>query len=277
MAAKKTVGVCLTPVLIDQFDVSKSIVVVIDVLRATTSMCAGIHNGVHSITPVADVDECRKYRDKGYIIAAERNGAKIKDFDMGNSPYEYMSLKLKGKKIAMTTTNGTFALHEAVRLGARKVVIGSFANFNKLVKWLKERNENVILLCAAYKGQPNLEDTIFAGNMVRRLRGQFELFEDSSLIAETLSRSANRRKRFFIRNSSHFNRLNNILQIQKDVKYSLRRDTHPVIPVLHGKVIVELDGETHQQLKAKEGKKAEKKSENGGKKSSKKKKAEKVK
>ena len=94
MAEKKQVGVCLTPTLIEQFDVKDSIVVVIDVLRATSSMCAGLHSGVRSITPVLEVEACRKYREKGYLIAAERNGEKIKGFDIGNSPYSYMEKRV---------------------------------------------------------------------------------------------------------------------------------------------------------------------------------------
>ncbi len=245
MPGKKQVGVCLSPVLIEQFEVSNSIVVVIDVLRATTSMIAGLHTGARSFIPVVGIEECREYKDKGCLIAAERNGEQIEGFDMGNSPYSFLEPEVIGRNIAMSTTNGTQALNEAVRLGAKKVVVGSFANFNKLITWLKEENENVILFCSAWKGKPNLEDTIFAGAMVRRLRGHFALYEDTALIAETLYRAANRRKRYYIRNSSHFNRLMHILQIQKDVKYSLRRDTHPVIPILCEGILVDLESDLY--------------------------------
>ena len=231
---KKRVGVCLSPALINHFDLEDSIVVIIDVLRATTTMCAAFDNGVRSIIPCLEKEIAREYQDKGFLVAGERNGIQIEGFDFGNSPYSFMRDDLAGRDLAMSTTNGTKALDAALERNAKEIVVGAFANFNKLAQYLKQRNENVLLFCAAWKDRPNLEDTIFAGAMVRRLRGQFRLHEDTALMAEALYRSANRRKRWYIRHSSHFNRLWHILQIQKDVKYALRRDTHPVIPVYAG-------------------------------------------
>lgn len=231
---RKKVGVCLTPALMDQFEVDQSIVVVIDILRATTSMCVAFDNGVQTLLPVLNVETCRQYRDKGYFIAAERNGEQIPGFDFGNSPYSFMGPEIQGEKVAMSTTNGTHALNVAREHNAKEIVIGSFANISVLTDYLISRNENVILLCAGWKDRPNLEDTIFAGAMVKRLRGSLELFEDTALIAETLFKMASRRKRYYMNNSSHYHRIVYTLQIQKDVKYALRRDTHPVIPILVG-------------------------------------------
>ena len=237
----KKVGVCLTPALIDHFHVDESIVVVIDVLRATSSICVALDYGVDSITPVVSIEEAKELMEnQGYLGAAERNGEQIEGFHFGNSPYSFMEETLAGKKIAMTTTNGTKALHAARDRGAKEIVIGSFANISVLVRYLVEKNENVILLCAGWRDRPNLEDTIFAGAMVRKLRGHFKLHEDTALIAETLFQVANIRKRYFLFNSSHFSRMMH-LQIQKDVKYCLRRDTHSVIPVLVGDELVLLE------------------------------------
>ncbi|MCB9236166.1 MAG: 2-phosphosulfolactate phosphatase [Bacteroidia bacterium] len=233
-ANKKQVGVCLTPALIDHFDLHDSIVVIIDILRATTTMCVAFDKGMRSIIPVLETDDCQAYRTQGLLTSGERNGIQVEGFDFGNSPHSFMRDDLVGRDLAMTTTNGTKALTAALDRGAKEIVIGAFANFNALAKYLKDRNENVLLFCSAWKDKPNLEDTIFAGAMVHRLRGQFRLHEDTALMAEALYRSANRRKRWYIRHSSHFNRLWHILQIQKDVKFSLRRDTHPVIPIYAG-------------------------------------------
>ena len=241
-STQKIVGVCLTPALIDQFDVANSIVVVIDILRATTSMCVAFDNGVETLLPVLTVEECRKYRKQGYLIAAERNGEQIEGFDFGNSPYSYMGPEIRGRKVAMSTTNGTHALNCARERNAKEIIIGSFANISILVDYLVERNENVLLLCSGWKDRPNLEDTIFAGAMVKRLRGSFELYEDTALIAETLFKMANRRKRYYMHNSSHYHRIVYTLQIQKDVKYALRRDTHQVIPILVGDHLVKMNG-----------------------------------
>ena len=241
-STKKTVGVCLTPALIGQFDVANSVVVIIDILRATTSMCVAIDNGVEALLPVLTVEECRTYREHGYLIAAERNGEQVEGFDFGNSPYSYMGSEIKGRKVAMSTTNGTHALNAAREHNAKEIVIGAFSNISVLVDYLIERNENILLLCAGWKNRPNLEDTIFAGAMVKRLRGNFVLDEDTALIAETLFKMANRRKRYYMNNSSHYHRIVYTLQIQKDVKYALRKDTHQVIPILVGDHLFNLDG-----------------------------------
>ena len=184
--------------------------------------------------PVATLDEARALQQQGFLAAAERNGEQVKGFDFGNSPFSYMTQSIEGKDIVISTTNGTMAIKAAVENKAHEIVVGSFSNLSVLANYLIEQNKNIVMLCAGWKMRPNLEDTIFAGAMVRRLKGHFRRLQDTALIAETLYRNANRRKRYFIRNSSHFNRLFHILQIQKDVKYALRPDTHPVIPKLYG-------------------------------------------
>jgi len=240
--SSKWIGVCMTPKLIGQFELENSIVVVIDVLRATTSMCAAFDNGARSMIPVASLDEAREYKKQGFLSAAERNGEKVEGFDIGNSPFSYMNSDIRGRDICISTTNGTQAIKAAIDHKAMEIVVGSFANLSRLADYLRQRNENVVMLCAGWKEKPNLEDTIFAGAMVKKLRPQFRRLQDAALIAETLYRNANRRKRYFIRNSSHFNRLFHILQIQKDVKYSLRPDTHGVLPKLIGDRLYDLDG-----------------------------------
>jgi 2-phosphosulfolactate phosphatase len=238
---KKWVAVCLSPALIDQFKINEAIVVVIDVLRATTAMCAAFDNGVRSMIPVLSVEEGRAAQAEGFLVAGERNGEQIEGFDFGNSPLQFLTKKIAGKDIVITTTNGTKAIKAAVERDALEVVIGAFSNYSILTHYLLSRNENVVLLCSGWKDQPNLEDTIFAGAMVNRLRKNYRLYEDTALMAETVYRVANRRKRYFLRSSSHFNRLFHILQIQKDVKYSLRRDVHPVIPKLYGERLMLMD------------------------------------
>ncbi|MEQ8573117.1 MAG: 2-phosphosulfolactate phosphatase, partial [Fulvivirga sp.] len=103
----KTVDVCLSPDLIHLYDVSDKVVVVVDILRATSCMTAGLANGVKSITPFENLEQCQAMKHQGYLIAGERNGQKVDGFDLGNSPFDYMDEKVKGKKVAVTTTNGT--------------------------------------------------------------------------------------------------------------------------------------------------------------------------
>jgi 2-phosphosulfolactate phosphatase len=229
----------MTPALIDQFDVSKSIVVVIDILRATTSMCVGFGHGARLMVPVEHIDECRTYKEKGFLIAGERSGIQVEGFDMGNSPFSYMEPHIGGSKIAITTTNGTRALKAAQQREAKEIVIGAFSNITVLGDWLIEQNKHVCLLCSAWRDNVTLEDTIFAGALAQKLRFHFKSYQDTTLVAKTLYKAANTRKRYFLRNSSHFNRLIH-LNLQNDVKYAMRRDTHPVLPLLIGDALYDI-------------------------------------
>jgi len=229
----------MSPALIDQFDVSEAIVVVIDILRATTTMCVAFDNGVELMVPVAHIEECAAYKDHGYLIAGERSGEQLEGFDFGNSPFSYTPEAVAGKRIAITTTNGTRAIKAAQERNARAIVVGAFSNISTLAHWLIRQNEHVCLLCAGWRDNLTLEDTIFAGALARKLRNHFNRFQDTCLVAETLFSSANNRKRYFFRNSSHYRRLIH-LNLQEEVKYAMRRDTHPVIPMMIGNALYDI-------------------------------------
>src|SRR5688500_2999216 len=112
MQARK-LEVCLTPALLHLYDIRKSIVVVIDILRATASICYGIENGAEAIIPVATVEICNSHRGKECLLAAERDGEVVAGFDFGNSPFSYSKDKVNGKTIVLTTTNGTYAIDQS--------------------------------------------------------------------------------------------------------------------------------------------------------------------
>ncbi|KLT65018.1 2-phosphosulfolactate phosphatase [Pedobacter sp. BMA] len=234
----KKIEVCLTPALIDLYDIEQSIVVVIDILRATSSITYGIENGAEAIIPVANVEDCLNYSDKGYLLAAERNGEVVAGYDFGNSPFSYTKEKVEGKTVVLTTTNGTKALHLANRR-AFQVVIGSFLNLDSLCDYLQRQNKNVLLLCAGWKDQFNLEDTLFAGAVVRKLRQSFEHFDDSSVAAEDLYNLAKDDLRKYLHKSSHSNRLAQ-LNIEEDVVFCLQLNICESIPVLEGERLVKL-------------------------------------
>ncbi|MEZ4772475.1 MAG: 2-phosphosulfolactate phosphatase [Bacteroidia bacterium] len=233
MKMKKFVHVCLTPALIDQFDLAEANVVVIDILRATTTMCVAFDHGAELMVPVEDIEECRAYKDLGFLIAGERSGEQVEGFDFGNSPFSYPREVVEGRKIAITTTNGTRTIKAAQERGAKEILAGSFCNISALTRWLIRENRHVCLICAGWRDHVTLEDTIFAGAMVRKLRNHFRLFQDTAIVAETLFQSANIRKRYFFRHSSHYHRLVH-LNLQEEVKYAMRRDTHPTLPLMIG-------------------------------------------
>lgn len=237
MSNKKTLDVCFSPALIHLHDISNSIVVVIDVLRATSSICVGFAHGVKSIVPVATVEESLAYKAKGFLIGAERNGEMLGGFDLGNSPFSYMDPKIVGRDIALTTTNGTQAIEAAKK--AHTVVAGSFLNLDVLCKWLRKQDRNVLMLCSGWKNSFNLEDTLLAGAIVDQLQNDFDqsaLF-DSALAAQHLYQLAKDDLYLFLENSSHRKRLEK-LHIDKDIKYCLTPNQANVIPVLKDGVLV---------------------------------------
>lgn len=227
----KRIDVCLSPELIHLYDVQNRIVVVVDILRATSCMVTAFAHGVESITPVADLDECRNMRTKGYVISGERNGEKVAGFDKGNSPFEYMDPNIKGLKIAFTTTNGTQAIEKSK--SAIQILIGSFLNLSVVSRYLLMSDHDILIVCAGWKGKVNLEDSLFAGALVEILRKHIEPDCDAPLMAQHLYQQAKNDMVGFLNNSSHVKRLNR-LNIHKDIEFCLTPDQYNVVPKLVG-------------------------------------------
>ncbi|MFN8154290.1 MAG: 2-phosphosulfolactate phosphatase [Bacteroidia bacterium] len=231
--------VCFSPALIHLHDISESIVVVIDILRATSSMCVALHHGVRSIVPVSGIDESRAYKAQGFLIGAERNGEMLEGFDLGNSPFSYMEAQVQGRDVALSTTNGTQAITAAK--GAYQLVAGSFLNLDSLCDWLASQNRSVLLLCSGWKNSFNLEDTLFAGAVAEKLEPHFGLnkMRDAVIAAKHLYSLAKNDMFGFLAQSSHRNRLEK-LNIEKDIEYCLTLNQAPVIPVLVNGALVKL-------------------------------------
>lgn len=235
----KKLQVCLTPALIPLYKIEDYIVVVIDIFRATTSICYGIENGAEAIIPVSQVEECAAYRDVdcNYMLAAERDGEIVSGFDFGNSPFSYTSDKVAGKTIVLTTTNGTHALHLSRK--AKKIVIGSFLNLTSICNWLNEQNENILLVCSGWKNNFNLEDTLFAGAVVEHLKtGSFSP-DDPAIAANDLYNLAKNDLDGYLKKTSHSERLKQ-LGIERDIAFCLNVNTTTAIPVLKGDTLVKL-------------------------------------
>lgn len=225
----KTIDVCLSPDLMHLYPVSDRVVVVVDILRATSCMVTALAHGVKSIRPFANLEECRAMKAQGYFTAGERNGEKVDGFDFGNSPFEYMNENLRGQKIAFTTTNGTQAI--AKSQGAKQIIIGSFLNLSAVVEYLKNGTDNVLVVCAAWKGKVNLEDTLFAGALVERLKDHIKPDCDAPLAAQRLYNLAKKDLVDFLKDSSHVKRLNR-LHIHKDIAFCVTPDQYSIVPKL---------------------------------------------
>ena len=228
---------CFSPRDFHQYEEGFEVVVVIDVLRATSAICTAIENGVEGIIPVSTVEDAKAYLDKGYIAAAERDGKIVEGFSLGNSPYSYMEEHLKGKTVVLTTTNGT----KAIKIAEHKetVVIGSLNNLDALVSWIVDRGENTLLLASGWKDKFNLEDTVYAGAIIDGvlLSKKFRSNEDSSVAAMFLSKSARDNQFAFLKSSSHRIRLRN-LNLNADVKYCLTPNNLSAIPILKDGVLI---------------------------------------
>jgi 2-phosphosulfolactate phosphatase len=232
------IEVVYTPALLPMHEVKGKTVVVIDILRATSSVCVAFQTGVGKVLPVATPEECMVFKEFDFLCAAERNTLKLDGFDLGNSPFEYQNPLIAGRNIALTTTNGTKAIKMAKELHASNILIGSFLNLSALCDKLSTINQSVILLCAGWKDRFNLEDTLFAGAVVNELSAIFETDCDAALAARQLFLSMQDNLEHWVRQSSHAKRFQ-LLHLQTDdVAFCLQRNTVNLVPMLHGEYII---------------------------------------
>ena len=204
-------------------------VVIVDILRATSCITTAFAHGTHSITPFATLEDCLAMKSKGYFTSGERDGKKVDGFDLGNSPFEYMDKKLEGQRIAFTTTNGTQAIAKSI--GAREIVIGSFLNLTALANYLKAGKNDILVVCAGWKGRFNLEDTLFAGALIEALNHTVILECDAPQASVHLYQMAKSNMMEFLREASHIKRLAK-LNIVEDIKFCLTIDKYNIVPVM---------------------------------------------
>ena len=221
----------LSPSLLKCYDLSDSIVVIIDVLRATSTIATALYNEAKEIIPVDSVAECIKLgRQMEVITAGERDGKIAEGLQYGNTPFQYTPEFIKGKTLVLTTTNGTRLLHMALAANAKSIITGSFCNISAVCDYLISQNKNVLLACAAWKNRVNIEDTLFAGAVINRVKNNFQSNCDANLIAEMLYQQANGELFNFMKekNASHFNRLMNY-GLEEDIRYCLTMDNANVL------------------------------------------------
>ena len=236
------IEVCFSPGEYHLYQEEFDLVVVLDVLRATSAICTAIEHGVKEIIPVATLDEARAYQAEGYLVAAERGGQIVEGFDLGNSPFSYMDPALKGQTVVLTTTNGTKAINMA--RNKKTVVIGSLNNLDALCEWLIRQQRDVLVLGSGWKDKFNLEDTICAGAIADQClkSGRFFADEDSTVAAKFIFRSSRDNMFAFLKASSHRRRLRK-LNLNEDVKHCLTPNNCTAIPVLEGHSLVRLNHE----------------------------------
>lgn len=233
---KPTLYTCLSPALLNLYDLKDSMVVIIDVLRATSTIATAMYNGAECVIPVATVPRCVEIgAELNAITAGERDGRIAEGLKHGNSPFEYHPEFVKGKKLVLTTTNGTKLLHMALDNGAAEIITGSFPNLSAVCNFIEKRNMPVILGCAAWKDRVNIEDTLFAGAVIDRIGHLFDINCDASKLALNLYKQAKDDLFTFMKDNqaSHYHRLMNY-GLEKDIRYCLTADQAPVLPVFKG-------------------------------------------
>ncbi len=230
--SKPILHTVLSPKLLDIYDVKNSVVVIIDVFRATSTIATALYNGAANIIPVDAVDKCIEIgkATPNSITAGERDGKVIEGLQYGNSPAEYPRNFIEGKTLVLTTTNGTKLLHMALQNGASDVITGSFPNLNSVCNFLLQQNKNVYLGCSAWKDRFNLEDTLFAGAVIEQVKNYFTIHCDSSLMAQQMYAQHKNDMYSFARLTTHWHRLSQY-GLEKDLEYCVTPNVANILPL----------------------------------------------
>lgn len=231
MGNKPTLHTSISPALLHLYNLSNSVVVIIDVFRATSTIAAALYNGAKAVIPVDSVPRAIEIsKNIGGIAAGERDGMIAEGLQHGNSPLEYSREFVENKTLVLTTTNGTRLLHMALDNNADTIISGSFPNLSAVCDFLVAEKKNVVLGCAGWKDRFNLEDTLFAGAIIHNLKKKFTIHCDSSLMAETIYAKHKNNLVDFAPKLTHYHRLVERFGLIEDIKYCLTADVANVLP-----------------------------------------------
>jgi 2-phosphosulfolactate phosphatase len=236
---KKKIEVCYSPALFPFYENRDAIVVVTDILRASSAIVTAFMNGAERIIPVGTLEEAMAFKAKGYMVAAERDGI-VRDFaDFGNSPYNFTSQRVGGNQIVYSTTNGTNAIQLAS--SGSQVLIGAYLNISVLAEHIRREGKDLLVLCAGWKNKFNLEDTLFAGALSEMVLedDSFYTICDATLGAIDLYEAARQDMMGYIEKVAQRHRLkkNNLDDV---IGYCHEFDRTDLIPVLEDKTLVPL-------------------------------------
>ncbi|MPM02048.1 putative 2-phosphosulfolactate phosphatase [bioreactor metagenome] len=232
-----SIEICFTPALYGHILTEPPFTVaIVDILRATTSICAAFDNQVKEIIPVATTEEALEYKNKGYLIAAERNGIKLDFADFGNSPDNFTKDHVRGRSIVYSTTNGTQTIKRITN--GSPVVIASFINLKAAANYIASKNQNLVIVCAGWKNKFNLEDSVFAGALTAELLEMGMTMNcDSAQAAVDLWSIARHDPVAYIQKAMHRERLKK-LNLDSILGYCFTPDQTSVVPVFDGHRII---------------------------------------
>ncbi|MEL7833296.1 2-phosphosulfolactate phosphatase [Fodinibius sp. Rm-B-1B1-1] len=226
-------------------DVRDKTVVIIDVLRASSTMVTALQNGAKGIIAVGDMDDASKISHnldaKSFLMSGEKDGVTIEGYDLGNSPLEHTEDAVKGKTIILNTTNGTKAIRRCNL--ADRILVGSFLNLRAIIEYLEDLDEEAILVCAGWRGRLSLEDMLCAGNIIYELcEGQLSAeARDGAKVAFGLYEKFGDDIENSIKSSNYAVRLKDIVS-EDDLVYCCQRSITQILPALNEGIISDING-----------------------------------
>jgi 2-phosphosulfolactate phosphatase len=242
---KNSIDVFMAVPSFQEEDMRGKTVVIIDVLRASSTMVTAIENGAKGIIPVDNMDAAGRISQSldspQYLLCGEKDGKKIEGYHLGNSPLEYTADVVEGKTIILNTTNGTKAVKKATI--AKEVIIGSFLNLSSVIDKLKSVEGDIALVCAGWRGRLSLEDSLCAGNIIYELNeGKLpQKAKDGVRVAFGLYEKFSDDIQTAVKTSNHAMRLQGVID-EQDILHSCKLNVMDVLPVLNEGIITDFHG-----------------------------------
>jgi 2-phosphosulfolactate phosphatase len=230
-----------TPAQTDEMGLRGKTVVMIDVLRASTTITTALRNGAKEVIPVSTVESAVKLSGNLFgdviLLGGERNGKMIEGFHLGNSPAEYTEERVKGKSIIFSSTNGSQAMVRARY--AHDMLVAGFVNLSAVADFLRGAGRDVFIVCAGTNGMFSMEDAVCAGGIVQKLSEDSRLrldLSDGAQAALTLHKAFGKGIPRMVRSTEHGRYLAEI-GFEADLAACAAVDSVPVLPHLAGSVV----------------------------------------
>jgi 2-phosphosulfolactate phosphatase len=210
-------------------------VIVLDILRATTSICTAMAHGAKEIIPVRKLEEALAHKGSNVIIAGEDNGLKPDSFDLGNSPSEYRNNRVKDKTIVFRTRNGTQAI--VLSSPADHLLIGAFVNSKACAQKAASFHKDIVIFCSGTRGDFSLEDSAAAGYLALILSSEYDVkLDDAGLLLANTFQHIQQNSFSLLKQSRSSRRLKDIDKWD-DVSDCLQIDAYPIVPIVHQGII----------------------------------------